>query len=613
MKYKVKYSVVILLILGMCNISGCKKLLEPEYRSSLGPEYFSTPAGLEAGVAGCYAICRFFWGSEGFSYTQNAGTDEMDGRQNGSEYFQYNIIPGDGSLTGIWNNSYVAINNLNGVLEFGPVADIEAARKKSLLGEAKFMRAFFYFQLVQTFGDIPLSVKFNTTPSTAAVRNPISEVYDAIIKDLTEAAEDLPVVASGNSKGRASKAAAKHLLGKAYLTRGWSSAAKPTDFDMAYTTFNELITNRAAYGVDLEQDYANVFRNGNEYGRESLFVLDRNTDAVFSESGYNNTTAPDGNKENRSNHYWNPNYTVARNINSDGTASGNLPGSTTNTVQLCNRNTNDGRPFLRYFPTSYTLNTAFGERINDSRYSKTFKTVWICNSPSSASSFYQSTLPALSSTRNGVTTQLVPNVDTAIWMPGREVTIAERQAFKGCIIAPSQYTDVMFPALVKHLDSTRLHFNDPSDRPYILFRLADSYLLGAEAAFKAGKIPEAVSLMNTLRRRAAYRSNYTTTQLANAQAAMDITAGQLTIDFILDERTREFYAEYCRFQDLVRTQSLVNRVTQYIINPAVPTYPSVPKRTINIKPCHVLRPIPQSQIDRVTTGPAFPQNGGGCY
>ena len=613
MKNNIKYLLVLSLVICFTTISGCKKLLEQEFRSDLGPEFFSTPAGLEAGVVGCYAVCRFFWGSEGFSYTQNAGTDEMDGRQNGLEYFSYDIISGDGSLTGIWNNSYVAINNLNGVLEFGPGANIEAARKQALLGEAKFMRAFFYFQLVQTFGDIPLSVKFNTTPSTAAVRNPISQVYDAIIKDLKEAANELPVITSGNSKGRANKAAALHLLGKAYLTRGWSGAAKATDFDSAYTTLNDLITNRATYGVDLEQDFANVFRNGNEYGRESLFVLDRNTDPVFSESGFNNTNAPDGNKENRNNHFWNPNYTIARNINSDGTASGNLTGSSNNNVQLCNRNTHDGRPFLRYFPTAYTLNIAFGERVNDSRYAKTFKTVWMCNSPSTASSFFQSTLGTLSSTRNGVTAPLIPNVDTAIWMPGREVTIAERQAFKGAIIAPSQYTDVMFPALVKHLDSTRLHFNDPSDRPYILFRLSDSYLLAAEAAFKAGKNAEAVTLINAVRRRAAFRSNYNSSQLAAAQTAMEITVGQLSIDFILDERTREFYAEYCRFQDLVRTQSLINRVTQYIINPPQSSYPSVPKRPVNIKPCHVLRPIPQSQIDRVTTGPAFQQNGGGCY
>lgn len=609
-------SIKILLILtfmfSIYSMQGCKKLLEPEYRSSLGPEYFSTPAGLEAGVAGCYAICRFFWGSEGYSYTQNAGTDETDGRQNGAEYFQYNIISGDGSLTGIWNNSYVAINNLNGVLEFGPNSTIESGRKTALLGEAKFMRAFFYFQLVQNFGDIPLNLKFNTTPSTAASRNPTSEVYEAIIKDLTEAANELPAVASGLSKGRANKAAAKHLLGKAYLTRGWSSAAKSTDFDMAYTVLNELITNRATYGVDLEQDFAGVFKNGSEYGRESLFVLDRNTDAVFSESGYNNTNAPDGNKENRNNHYWTPNYTVARNINSDGTANGTLPGAAANSVQLCNRSVSDGRPFLRYFPTNYTLNVAFGDKVNDSRYAKTFKTVWICNSPSAASSIFQSTLPALFSTRNGVTTQLLPNVDTAIWMPGREVTIAERQAFKGCIIAPSRYTDVMFPSLAKHLDSTRLHFNDPSDRPYILFRLGDTYLLAAEAAFKAGKIAEAVTLVNVLRRRAAFRSNYTSPQLTAAQLAMEITPAQMSIDFILDERTRELYAEYCRYLDLIRTQSLISRVTEYIITPAVPSN-NVPKRTINIKPCHVLRPIPQSQIDRVTTGPPFLQNPGGCY
>jgi hypothetical protein len=593
-------------------ISGCKKILEPEFHSSLGPEFFSTPAGLEAGVTGCYAICRFFWGSEGFSYTQNAGTDEMEGRQGGLEFYTYNIVAGNGSLDGIWNNSYNAINNLNGVLKFGPASTLDSAKKKSLLGEAKFLRAFFYLQLVQNYGDIPLMLEFNDQPSTAATRTPIANVYAAIIKDLTEAADELPTIAAGTSKGRASKAAAKHVLAKAYLTRGWSAATQAGDFTKAYDVANELITNRAAYRVDLEQDFAEVFRNANEYGKESLWVLDRNLDRTFSESGYNNDASgvPDaGNKENRNNHYWTAFYTEPWNINSDGTANGNLPGTTANRRQLMNRDLVNGRPFRRYSPTNYTLNVAFAEKQNDSRYSKTFQSVWITNVPSTASATYQSTITdSLRSIRNGVSYTLRPGIDTAIWMPGREVTVAERQAFKGAIIAPSQYSSDWYPTLQKFLDPTRLHFNDPSDRPIILLRLAETYLIAAEAAFKDNKPAEAAAMLNAVRARAAYRTTNTAAQNTAAVAAVQIVSSAVTLDFILEERTREMFGEYVRWMDLVRTKTLLDRVKRYIIDPPVAA-PGIAKRAVNIKDFHVLRPIPTStQIDLVST--PFPQNPG---
>jgi len=78
-----------------------------------------------------------------------------------------------------------------------------------------------------------------------------------------------------------------------------------------------------------------------------------------------------------------------------------------------------------------------------------------------------------------------------------------------------------------------------------------------------------------------------------------IAPSDVTLDFILDERTREFYGEWQRWWDLVRTQSLVSRVMAW--NPEAAPY---------IQPFHVLRPIPQQQIDLVTEGPAFPQNPG---
>jgi len=86
---------------------------------------------------------------------------------------------------------------------------------------------------------------------------------------------------------------------------------------------------------------------------------------------------------------------------------------------------------------------------------------------------------------------------------------------------------------------------------------------------------------------------------ATAEAAMQITSAQVTLDFILEERTREFYGESVRWLDLVRTKTLVDRVKAWNQEGAA-----------NIKPEFMLRPIPQDQIDRVTIGPKYPQNPG---
>jgi starch-binding outer membrane protein, SusD/RagB family len=80
---------------------------------------------------------------------------------------------------------------------------------------------------------------------------------------------------------------------------------------------------------------------------------------------------------------------------------------------------------------------------------------------------------------------------------------------------------------------------------------------------------------------------------------MKITASDVTVDFILDERSRELFGEWMRWNDLVRTKSLVRRIQTWN-----------PEAAANIKEFHVLRPIPQSQIDRTVEGPAFPQNPG---
>ena len=167
---------------------------------------------------------------------------------------------------------------------------------------------------------------------------------------------------------------------------------------------------------------------------------------------------------------------------------------------------------------------------------------------------------------------------------------------------PSLQSNTVFPAVKKFDDPFRAaaNFNDPSTRPVVIWRFSDVYMLAAEAAFKAGDNAGAAAMINVVRQRAAFRTTNSAAQNAAAVVAMTITPAQVTIDFILDERTREFYAEWQRWWDLVRTQSLLARVAAW--NPV--------EAGAFIKPFHVLRPIPQDQIDRVTEGPPFPQNPG---
>jgi hypothetical protein len=583
-KHNIKIKVCSLAFIALLfTISGCEKLLEENPRSSIAPTFFDTPAGILGGIAGVYSDLRNLWGTEGFSATCVAGTDEhlAGGSASSITYYTYNGVDKNG-MSGLWSIAYQDINTLNGILEKAPNVEIPEATRKIYIAQAKFLRAFYYFHLIQTFGDVPLHLEFITTASAADSRQPIADVYNAIIKDLNEAAADLPAIptAAGNpfTGKAATQATAKYLLAKVYLTRGWSSAAQATDFTTAYTTANDLITNKGTYGLDLWTDYADVNKDGNDYGKEALFVVDHNADTKYGDW----SSQASGGKVNMMASLYRPNYP---------TMNANFPASGGSSVMQ--RDIANGRPYIRTRPnTNYIYNQAFAERINDARYDKSFQTVWICNTASNIT------------TPRGV---LTVGKDTAIWMPPNEVSAARVAAFKGVILTPNganggnKYTAVFFPALSKFNDPSRAHMNDPSDRPLVLFRFAELYFIAAEAAFKGGgTLQNAADMLNVIRRRAAYRSTYTPAQLAAAQTAMEITPAQVTLDFILDERTREFYGELLRWWDLVRTKSLIRRVTQW--NTEATPY---------IKDYHALRPIPvSSQIDLVTEGPVFPQNPG---
>lgn len=587
MKRYIKSSFIILLTI-LLSLANCTKILDEQPRASVTPDYFSTPGGVLGGISGVYSDMRNLWGTEGFLNMVVGGTDEvLKGGSGNSNFYEYGIVNSD--IAGLWNIAYQDINTLNGVLQYGASIDLPDAIRKQYLAQARFLRAFYYFYLVQTYGDVPLHKEFITTASAADSRAPIADVYDQIIKDLTDAGADLPAVPTAPFLGKtATSATAKYLLAKVYLTRGWSSAAQTGDFTSAYTTANDLITNKTTYNLALLPDFGNVNIKANDYGTEVLFVIDHSSDLKYGE--YTTGSNASGPKENKSNFYFRPNYpTVNVNYPAGGGAS----------VMI--RDVANGRPFIRVRPNGpYLINQAFADRINDSRWDKTFQVAWIANNGAVI-------------TPRGT---LSP-VDTAIWTPPFEVSTARRAAFKGIIVTPSgapkndpqaknSWDPAIFPSMKKYDDATRANMNDGSTRPFVMFKFSEVYLIAAEAAFKGGgTLQNAADMLNVLRQRAAFRSTNSAAQNSAAVTAMTITPAQVTLDFILDERTRELYGEYQRWWDLVRTKTLASRLSTW--NTAEANAKYILSNPTN---AYMLRPIPQTQIDLVTEGPKFLQNPG---
>ena len=586
--------------------TGCEKILQEQPQSQIVPSYFNSQAGVLGGIAGVYNDIRSQWGTEGFTIEMQAGTDEfIQGASAGTPVpYTYNGLNGS-NFGSAWGIVFQDINTLNGVLQYGQTIDLPEATRKQYLAQAKFLRGFWYFYAVQTWGDLPLHTQFITVPSQAASRQPAAQIYEQIIKDLTEAAADLPNTPTAPFLGKAAtKPVAQLLLAKAYLTRGWLNNTA-SDFTQAASICSDIIANKSTYGLDLWQDYGDAFNPTNDYGKETMFVSDHVLDPKY---GYYTVggAAGGGAAQNLSPWFTNWNYPNNSGINSFKNASGNLVNNGTSGMI---RDSYYGRPYVRMRPNSYKwpsgdnagksyfLDQAFTNRTVDSRFANSFYTVYIANvSITNAAT--------AANNQRGIGYSTVVGQDTAVWLPDYEVAGAPQfvgtRPFKGIVVPPSLWNNGIFPALKKFMDPSRgANFNDPSTRPAVLYRFSDVYMTGAEAYFKAGNNTQAAALINVVRQRAAYRKTNSSAQNAAAVTAMTIQPSDVTLDFILDERSREFFGEWQRWHDLVRTRSLVRRVKAW--NPEAAPY---------VQDFNLLRPIPQYQIDRVVDGPKFPQNPG---
>ena len=515
--------------------AGCVDLTEAPV-TQITSAYYSTPAGFEAAVNAMYSPLRTHWPDQRGATFTVFGTDEYTKGADGSyKFFNDYTAQLNADVDYIrdtWFDFYKGINTANTVIAAAATANIPDATKNTRVGEAKFLRALYYFTLVRTYGDIPLYTEPTPGVSTETNREPVAAVYNQIIKDLLEAEAALPDKAS--QFGRADRPAVQHLLGEVYLTRAGAATASP-DFALAAAKLNAVATNPR---FSLLPRYADLWRIDNEVNSEVVFSIQFTADPL--------TTGP-GNKLHL---YWTAAYDLE-------------PGMM--------RDILNGRPFRRWRQTKWLL--GLWDRTVDSRYEDMHKVVWISNNPNN--------IP-----KDGTGKPKFTVGDTAIYMPGLPtIPAAMRTATRYKLYGEDEYTEAMFPNLNKYLDPTRTSTNqEPGQRDHPLFRLANTYLMLAEALIRDGKVTEGLVWINKVRARAAKPGQ---------EAAMVVTAATLAtsasgtdpIEWILDERARELTGETTRWFDLKRTGRLVARVKKWN-----------PQGGPNIQEFHNLRPIPNAEI-----------------
>lgn len=169
--------------------------------------------------------------------------------------------PVNSNLKDMWGWMFAGVNRANYILEFKDKTDFEG--KEQIIAEARFLRAYYHFELVKWFGPIPLKgdARFRIGDEKTIPRSPVEDVYAVIESDLIFAIENLSETAP--QVGRATKGAAQALLGKAYLYQD--------KFSLAASTLESLITETGGYS--LIQNYNTIFEFAQENGAESVFEV----------------------------------------------------------------------------------------------------------------------------------------------------------------------------------------------------------------------------------------------------------------------------------------------------------------------------------------------------
>jgi len=615
-------------------LMGCSDVLDETQRSSFTPEYFQTESGVMGGLTALYQHLRYMYGSGYFLNAYETGTDEYTYGWSADHNCKDMDLSGAGSLTPsssrsdvTWNNTFGAINTASGIIENATAVGIDEA----LIAEAKFFRAFDYFLLVQTFGGVPLDLgagelAFNTSTVRTSTRNTVPEVYTTcIFDDLTYAIENLPE--NSRETGTATKTLARLYLAKAYLTYGWW-LENPNDIDtypecdrtdpdghdanwyfqQAYDVATTAIDNPGPFSLQETSYDVNVATNDRH--SEMLLYADHTEGSEYydgSSHTYNTGSSPG----NFAAWFVTWNYTQIYSY---------AESSLTTSVSSVQREAAQdyGRPWSSMAPPIGVIEKTFADKTYDSRYDATFTTTFRANwNKNSNISSYSVLYNA-----NGL--PVYPG-DVILRIldeePATEITYPSGggKSNVGAGVLPDRAEWVISPKGVSRYNWPLLwkigtYRTDNGDglgspnggitRPFPIAKFSELYLAAAEAAVKgatttAGK--SARELVNVLRARAGkwtYNHNEATAADLDYSTEMtDATPATIDIDYILAERSREFFGEGYRWLDLVRTQKWNEYADEFETCGTTAGDHIRATYTRTIEKYNYLRPIPSGQLD----------------
>ncbi|MCX3267441.1 RagB/SusD family nutrient uptake outer membrane protein [Pedobacter agri] len=537
-------ALIIIIFLG-----GCKKFLEEDLKNQLAPtNTYTSTYGFEVGSAGLYALARSEYNTygEGGAYIHNgaapyealqAATDIADVINSDASLMAFanlTLTPTERFVGTYWNWAYSLISSANLMLVYSDQNTTwdSPSDKVRFQAEARFFRAYAYRTLVYLYGDVPYVETILYDFQLNFTRTPKAEVIGHMVDDLKFAVQNLPSNPDQVKDGKVTKWAASHLLSEVQLLQGDYAAAEQAALAVINSGYYNLMKTRFGVSKDKPGDvFSDMFlennqnRLGSAANKESLWVLQFQFNVVGGGTNSDDWTR----------RAWIPNYS-----------------SITGFVLA---DTLGGRGLAQLVPMKWWTGTARTNAsgnvpgiftANDIRNSNfNIKRDWYYNNPNESS------------------------------LVGKKAPITEQTWFT---------TKTLFPAVTKFFYGRPENLSlTGSYKDRMKFRLAETYLLLAEAYLGQNNPAKAADAVNEVRRRAG---------------ATDVAAANMNMDFLLDERIRELVGEESRRFTLVRTKKYVDRVKQY--NPAI---------AVKVNENYALWPIPQSIRD-ANTGAPFPQNPG---
>ena len=651
-------------LLGSTSVSCSESFLDEDLITERNTDYFKTPNGIDDLAAAAYHIFRFNYQYTWGCHLNESGTDECTSGVNGQIFdgYQAGLNSTQTDISTLWNDMYALVEYGNILLANVPQYYDEASSDyNTRIGEAYFFRGWAYYMLTVQMGGVPLKLAPSNGVETYFTRNTEAECWAQIISDLKDAYDYLPSTAS--APGRAYKDAAAHFLAKAYLWRAsersdaFNQETKASDLDNVIKYAQEVISHHPLVS-DFRELWANTSVDRDVTAlSEVVFTAQFDDDATVYDRFMNQQHL----------------YFAQQYFNMAGFV----------------RDISGGREFNYCRPTLYTYEVF--DRVNDSRFWKSFVTVYNCNNPAGAPKWSEddaSVLPAgavvgeprFTGGEPGIK-YIINNVNDTRYTAHMVDGVRDIQsALKNGKLEPAHCYVLYFSGDARNWNNfsgvdqgnnihnqrnkglTPTKYRDGSRSTIasqfgnfegIIARSAEDYLMVAEAYVRKGEYANALPLINALRDRAGYASgedrayhldggaaylnnpagnggiafaSYSDTNTyyesndipettASTKSTMTFSnytdcynnpVDKLIIDklgvssekdkmlaFILNERTRELYAEFMRWEDLSRTKTLESRFNAF--NYSATAFAG------NFNPAkHYYRPIPQVFLDGIT-------------